>query len=207
MKLESDFYLRTDVFQIAKELLGKVLFTKVRNELTAGIITETEAYDGIIDKASHAFGGRRTKRNEIMYANGGTGYVYKCYGIHDLFNVVTNEAEIPHAVLIRAVYPLAGLRTILKRRNMVAFTKNTSGGPGTVSKALGISIIHNGISLSGKSIWIEDCKLDIPESVIKISKRIGVEGAGEAAHYPYRYYLSWESSVNLFQKHTESHTK
>src|SRR5437868_461481 len=109
MKLKRDFYLRSDVVQIAKDLLGKYLFTNFNGKLTGGIITETEAYAGEIDRASHAYGGRRTKRTEIMFAQGGTAYVYLCYGIHHLFNVVTNNKNIPHAILIRAVKPIEGI--------------------------------------------------------------------------------------------------
>src|ERR1017187_10547580 len=112
MKLKSSFYLRKDVVQISKDLLGKYLFTNINNNLTAGIITETEAYVGITDKASHSFGNRRTNRTEIMFAKGGTAYVYICYGIHHLFNVVTNEKDIPDAVLIRAVHPVIGIEKI-----------------------------------------------------------------------------------------------
>src|SRR5436190_15707600 len=115
MKLKKSFYQRDDVVEIAKELLGKYLVTNFNNKLTGGIITETEAYAGIIDRASHAFGGRRTARTEIMYNEGGTAYVYLCYGIHSLFNVVTNKKNIPHAVLIRAIHPTHGIKKMLAR--------------------------------------------------------------------------------------------
>ena len=135
-KLNKDFYLRTDVVQISKDLLGKYLFTKIDNKITAGIITETEAYAGITDKASHAYNNRRTARTEIMFAKGGISYVYLCYGIHHLFNVVTNVEDVPHAVLIRAVKPIEGIEAILKRRNSKEIHSRISGGPGTVSQAL-----------------------------------------------------------------------
>src|SRR5690349_17324323 len=102
MKLSREFYLREDVVRISKELLGKYLFTFIDGKLTGGIITETEAYKAPEDKASHAYGGRRTERTEIFYSEGGVSYVYLCYGIHHLFNVVTNQKDIPHAILIRA---------------------------------------------------------------------------------------------------------
>ena len=123
MKLSPDFYLREDVVQISQDLLGKYLFTQIGGKTTAGIITETEAYAGITDKASHAYGGKRTARTETMYARGGTAYVYLCYGIHHLFNVVTNMPGIPHAVLIRAVIPAEGIETILRRRNKEKISK------------------------------------------------------------------------------------
>ena len=138
MKLTRFFYTRTDVVLIAKELLGKYLFTNFDGIFTGGIITETEAYNGVIDRASHAFGERRTARTEIMYSEGGTAYVYLCYGIHSLFNVVTNKKNNPHAVLIRAIHPTHGIEHMLRRRKMPRFKKNLSDGPGKVSEALGI---------------------------------------------------------------------
>ena len=189
MKLKRNFYHREDVVLIARELLGKYLFTNFNNKLTGGIITETEAYIGLTDRASHSFGGRRTARNEHMYAGPGTAYVYICYGIHHLFNVVTNKKDIPDAVLIRAVHPTHGIETILKRRGMKELKKNISGGPGTVGVALGINKIHSGIDLLSDKIWIEDKKLIVDPKKVTVSKRIGVESAGEAAHYPYRFVL------------------
>jgi len=189
MKLKKSFYHRDDVVLIARELLGKYLFTNFNNKLTGGIITETEAYIGITDRASHSFGGRRTARNEHMYADAGTAYVYICYGLHHLFNVKTNKKEIPDAVLIRAIHPTHGIPTILKRRGMTEMKKNISGGPGTVGVALGINKIHSGTDLLSKKIWIEDRKFPVDPKNILVSKRIGVEGAGEAAHYPFRFVL------------------
>ncbi|MCX6275418.1 MAG: DNA-3-methyladenine glycosylase [Bacteroidetes bacterium] len=189
MKLKRNFYHRDDVVLIARELLGKYLFTNFNNKLTGGIITETEAYIGLTDRASHSFGGKRTARNEHMYADPGTAYVYICYGIHHLFNVVTNKKDIPDAVLIRAVHPTHGIETILKRRGMKELKKNISGGPGTVGVALGINKIHSGIDLLSDKIWIEDKKLIVDPKKVTVSKRIGVESAGEAAHYPYRFVL------------------
>lgn len=119
MILPESFYTRTDVVMIAKELLGKTLVTNFGGVATAGMIVETEAYAGVADKASHAYGGRRTTRTEIMYMHGGTAYVYLCYGIHHLFNVVTNVRDVHHAVLIRAIEPLAGIDIMLERRGRI----------------------------------------------------------------------------------------
>ena len=188
-KLKKDFYLRDDVVQISKELLGKYLFTKLNGKLTAGIITETEAYAGIGDKASHAWNNRRTKRTETMYAEGGTAYVYLCYGIHHLFNVVTNQKDTPHAILIRAITPVEGIPTILKRRNKTKIDSSITGGPGTVSQALGILTKHTGLSLLGDTIWIEDKGLKIKEKDIHIGPRVGVDYAGEHAKWPYRFKI------------------
>ncbi|MCW3101894.1 MAG: DNA-3-methyladenine glycosylase [Bacteroidetes bacterium] len=200
MKLEKEFYLREDVVQIAKDLLGKYLCTKIDGKLTSGIITETEAYAGDIDKASHAFGNRRTSRTEIMFADGGVSYVYLCYGIHHLFNVVTNFKDTPHAVLIRAIKPADGLQTILERRNMADKGKpadllqkdkknKIAGGPGTVSQALGIKTKHTGLDLTGKVIWIEDRGLKVNKKDIIAGPRVGVDYAGDHAQWPYRFII------------------
>ena len=186
-KLGRDFYLREDVVKISKDLLGKYLFTKINNKHTAAIITETEAYAGITDKASHAFNNRRTARTEIMFAEGGVSYIYLCYGIHHLFNVVTNVEGIPHAVLIRAVKPMEGIDIILKRRNATKVHSKIAGGPGTVSQALGIKTIHSGLGLTGNKIWIEDKGIKIIDNNIITGPRIGVDYAGEDAKLPYRF--------------------
>ena len=163
MKLATEFYLRDDVVAISRELLGKVLCTNINGVRTEAIITETEAYAGIADKASHAYGDRRTKRTEPMYGPGGTAYVYLCYGIHHLFNVVTNDEGVPHAVLVRAGTPVEGLDEILLRRNRTKVDKTLMGGPGTVSQALGIKTDMTGTSLRGRRIWIEDRGMAVPD--------------------------------------------
>lgn len=188
-KLPQSFYLRADVIATARALIGKVLVTNLNGEYTSGIISETEAYNGVVDRASHAFNGRRTQRNETMYAEGGTGYVYICYGMHHLFNVVTNKRDVPHAVLIRNILPLDGIPFMEKRRRKPVTNKNFSTGPGTASVALGIYKLHNGESLSGNKIWIEDRKIKIRDSQILVMPRIGVESAGEDAFLPYRFLL------------------
>jgi len=188
-RLTKSFYQREDVVLIAKELLGKFLFTKFGGKLTGGIITETEAYAGETDRASHAHGGRRTARTGVMYMQGGTAYVYFCYGIHSLFNVVTNKKGVPHAVLIRAIRPTHGIPTILGRRHMTELKKNAASGPGTVSEALGIHYSHTGTSLLGHKIWIEDRGYAVDESRIVTGKRVGVDYAGKDAALPYRFIL------------------
>jgi DNA-3-methyladenine glycosylase len=189
MKLTTDYFIQDDVVNLSKDLLGKILCTQIDGIYTSGIITETEAYAGITDKASHAYGGRRTARNEVMYHQGGKAYVYLCYGIHHLFNVVTNVEGIPHAILIRAIYPLEGKDVILKRRNAKSFTKNLTVGPGKASAALGIHTGINGVSLNENIIWIEDRGITIPKKEIKVSTRIGIDYAGEDALLPYRFYV------------------
>lgn len=190
-KLGKDFFLREDVVAISYELIGKFLVTKFDNVLTAGMIIETEAYNGVVDKASHAYGGKRTKRNEIMYGDAGNSYVYLCYGIHHLFNIVTNKKDIPHAVLIRAIIPTDGVSVILKRRKQEAVNKKTADGPGTLSQALGIKTTHSGISLmSSDKIWVEDRGVKFSSKEINIGPRIGVDYAGKDAKLPYRFRLN-----------------
>ena len=186
--LNKEFYLREDVVKIARELLGKVLISNFNNEYTAGVITETEAYNGIIDKASHAFNNRRTNRTEIMYAAGGTAYVYLCYGIHHLFNVVTNVQDIPHAILIRAIKPLDGVQLMMIRLNKRSLP-STIKGPGLVSKALGINTLHTGYSLLSNELYIADNGIHFKKSEIIATPRIGVEYAEEDALLPYRFIV------------------
>lgn len=189
-KLTRDFYLRDDVVQISKDLLGKYLFTKIDGKVTAGIITETEAYAGATDKASHAYKNRRTNRTEIMFAQGGLSYVYLCYGIHHLFNIVTNVKDIPHAVLIRAIKPMEGIDLILKRRKALKMHNKIASGPGTVSQALGILTKHNGLNLTGNEIWVEDKGITILKDAIISSPRIGVDYAEEDAKLLYRFNVN-----------------
>ncbi|MDE3144216.1 MAG: DNA-3-methyladenine glycosylase [Bacteroidota bacterium] len=188
-KLLPQFYLRTNVVTIAKDLLGKVLVTQFNGILTAGRIVETEAYNGAIDKASHAFGNRRTKRTEIMFSKGGCAYVYLCYGVHHLFNVVTNTENIPHAVLIRAVEPVTGIETMLLRTNKIKLDHSITKGPGNVSKALGISTKLTGKSLLSDELFIADDDYKINKSNIVATTRIGVEYSGEDALLPYRFII------------------
>jgi DNA-3-methyladenine glycosylase len=190
------FYQREDVVLIARKLLGKLLFSQFEGRLTGGRITETEAYAGITDRASHAFGGRRTTRTEVMYAGGGTAYVYLCYGVHSLFNVVTNKKEVPDAVLIRAIQPVAGVETMLLRSGKEYMDKSFGTGPGKVSKILGIHFSHSGIDLTEKpgdssvnGIWLEDDGTTIPAGQIITGPRVGVEYAGRDALRPYRFRI------------------
>lgn len=191
--LKASYYLNKDVLFLAKDLIGKTLCTNINNNLTGGIITETEAYAGVNDKASHAYNGRRTNRTEVMYSKGGVSYVYLCYGIHHLFNIVTNIKDTPHAILIRAIYPTIGVDDIVERRG-VKFSKNICVGPGKVSQALGINLLHNNLSLTGKEIWLQDDHVKINESDIQIGPRIGVDYAGEDAKLPYRF---WTTNYNF----------
>jgi DNA-3-methyladenine glycosylase len=190
MKLGEAFYLQKNVVKVAKSLIGKLLVTHIGGHCTSGIITETEAYNGIIDKASHAFGGRRTSRTEAMYKKGGVSYVYLCYGIHCLFNVVTHEENTPHAVLIRSIYPISGKGRMDARKGKDSRIEKMGVGPGNVSKCLGIDLSHNQLSLEGDCIWIErQDLLTIPATKINTGKRIGIDYAEEDADLPYRFWV------------------
>lgn len=212
-RLRLDFYTRTDVVQVARELLGKVVVTRFEGHCTAGLITETEAYRAPDDRACHAFGNRRTPRTEVMFHEGGRAYVYLCYGIHHLFNVVTAPAETAHAVLIRAIEPLEGVEIMMRRRNI--FKNRTGGtgeqptkipemsgsgfpvsanlttGPGAMSQALGLTTRWTGQSFFAPDtpVWIEDRGTNIAENEIMAGKRIGVDYAGECATWPWRFWL------------------
>jgi DNA-3-methyladenine glycosylase len=188
-QLPESFYIRNDVVQIARELLVKILISHFDGVLTAGRIVETEAYNGVIDRASHAFGGRRTKRTEVMYGNGGTAYVYFTYGMHHLFNVVTNKADVPHAILIRAVEPMIGIEEMLLRTGKQKGDYTLTKGPGNVAKALGISTKFTGCSLLGNQLYIADDGFRVEEENIIATPRIGVAYAKEDALLPYRFYL------------------
>jgi DNA-3-methyladenine glycosylase len=190
------FFRQTDVIRIARELLGKSLYTESEGIITGGIITETEAYAGVTDKASHAFGGRFTERTQIMYHEGGCVYIYLCYGIHSLFNIVTNVEGIPHAILIRAIHPTIGVEAMVERGGLKNAGVGFCKGPGKVSKALGIHYSHTGSLLSKEGtpgakmkIWIEENAMNVPAEDIIITPRIGVDYAAEDALLPYRFEL------------------
>ncbi len=187
MKLEESFYLRGDVVRIAKDLLGKVLVTKVGKKITAGIIVETEAYS-YKEKGCHAYNSRMTERNKVMFKSGGHAYVYLCYGIHHLFNVVTNVEGKADAVLIRALQPTLGEEHILRRMNTNSMKKTTSG-PGKLTKAMGIDRSLNGDYLLSDRVWIEDQGIKILKRTIVASPRIGIDYAGEDAELPWRFTI------------------
>ena len=189
MKLPLSFYQREDVVAVAKELLGKYLFTCIDGVTIGGYIVETEAYNGVVDKASHAFGNRLTPRTKTMFMQGGIAYVYLCYGIHEMFNIVTSSEGHPQAILIRAIQPTDGLEAMQIRRNMPVLKPTITAGPGSVAKALGISRNINAFSLQGDTIWLEDRGLHFPDNQIKAGPRIGVAYAAEDALLPYRFYV------------------
>lgn len=188
-KLPLEFYQEEDVVLLSQHLLGKYLFTCIDNQLTGGIIVETEAYKGPEDEASHAYGMRRTKRTEIMYWDGGHAYVYLCYGIYPLLNVITNKEGIPHAILVRAIEPVEGIETMLIRRKKTKLDYQLTAGPGLLSQALGITLQDNGVLLNGSRIWIEDRGVKIKAKEILATPRVGVSYAREDALLPWRFRI------------------
>ena len=200
--LPRDFYTRTDVLQISKDLLGKVLVTQIGGHLTSVIISETEAYRAPDDQACHAWKNRRTSRTETMFARGGSAYVYLCYGIHHLFNVVTAKEETAHAVLIRAGQALDGTEQMLQRRGFSQVSPQLTAGPGVMSKALGIRTSHDGVDLTDKNspIWIENRGIEVEPTQIATGPRVGVAFAGESAELPWRFWLKDSPWVSKWKR-------
>ena len=185
--LKESFYQRNNVVSIARELLGKCLFTKFGGKTTGGMIVETEAYS-YREKGCHAYQNRMTLRNKVMFSNGGLAYVYLCYGIHHLFNVVTNLEGEADAVLIRALEPIQGLEVMMKRMQTHS-PKRITAGPGKLTKALGIDRKHNGMELRSDNLWIADTGKVIKRKEIVSSRRIGIDYAGKDALLPWRFSL------------------
>jgi DNA-3-methyladenine glycosylase len=195
-KLDHSFYDRKNVVLIAKELLGKILVTQFEGIRTSGRIVETEAYNGVVDRASHAFAGRRTTRTEHIYGGPGTVYVYIVYGLHYLFNVVTNKTDTPHAILVRALEPMEGINYMLKRVGKPVADYTLTKGPGNLARAMGISKIHTGGNLFSEEIFIEDDGLRYKKDQIIITHRIGVDYAGTDAQLPYRFIVKGNPYVS-----------
>jgi len=188
LKLEQSFYLNADVCQVAQDLLGKVLFCKSDGVISGGMIVETEAYSEK-EKACHAYNGRRTKRTSTLFERGGTSYVYLCYGMYHLFNVVTNVNGVAEAVLIRAVEPVQGVEYMVRRRNARRLTPQLTSGPGKLSIALGIGKEDNGLDLSGEKVWIEEWGISPSVTEFGQTTRVGVDYAGDDAQLPWRFIL------------------
>lgn len=186
MKLAETFYRRSDVVKIARELLGKVLYTNINGIVAGGMIVETEAYSWK-EKGCHAYGGKMTKRNAVMFQEGGLSYVYLCYGMYEMFNVVTNREGIADAVLIRALEPLDGIPEMQLRRGALKNPFHLTSGPGKLTKAMGIDRKLNGKSLLDGEVWLEDIGRRIPPRAIDVSPRIGIDYAGEDAQLPWRF--------------------
>jgi len=194
--LPVDFYRRADVLRISRDLLGQYIFTRIGGQgVTGGRIVETEAYAGVTDRASHAYGSRRTRRTAVMYEAGGVAYVYLCYGLHALFNIITGVEGVPHAVLIRALEPTHGIAVMLQRRHKTCLSRMLTAGPGALAQALGITVCHSGQNLQGNQIWLEQGAGFSPQQ-IRASPRVGVDYAGVDARRAWRFRLrasAWTS--------------
>lgn len=194
-KLPLSFYLGNDVLKIAKQLLGKVLVTNWNGEYTSGRIVETEAYAGETDKASHASKGR-TARTEVMFNEGGRAYVYLCYGVHQMFNIVTNKEGTADAVLIRGVEPIDGIDIMLRRTGKKKLDETLTRGPGNIGKAFGFHTSQCGLSLVSDELFIADDGFEISKSMIGTSPRIGVDYAGKHAEWHYRFFVKGNKYVS-----------
>ncbi len=187
MKFDRNFYLN-DTLEIAENLLGSLLCTNTNNEFVSGRIVEVEAYFGVIDKASHSYGGRRTKRTEAMYSPGGVAYIYLIYGLHSLFNVVTGMERVPHAILVRALEPVDGI-DIMKNRRKTENLLNLTSGPGKLCSALNLSREHSGIDLTGDKVWIERPDEPLADGNVIHARRIGIDYAEEYKDKLWRFYI------------------
>jgi DNA-3-methyladenine glycosylase len=191
------------VLEITRELIGKIVVSKLEGVITAGRIVEAEAYNGPHDKAAHSYGNRRTVRTEVMFAAGGAAYVYLCYGIHQMFNIVTNEKDVPNAILVRALEPMIGIDTMLERSDKTLHGYDLTRGPGNVAKALGIHTRNSGLSLLSNELFIADDGTRYDSSELLATKRIGVDYAAEDALLPYRFilkgskYISGKKNLNM----------
>ena len=192
--LKNDFFKR-DTVEVAKSLIGKKIIRNISGNFFCAKIVETEAYLGLEDRACHSYGGRITDRNKTLYLPGGHIYVYLIYGMYDLLNIVTRDEEHPEAVLIRGVEPLENLDGISKNRFGKAYEdlstyqrKNLSNGPGKLSMALEINRSLNGKILSKNYLYIGEGE-EVPEKDLVITKRIGIDYAGEDANLPLRFCL------------------
>jgi DNA-3-methyladenine glycosylase len=199
MKLQREFYTRSDTIKVAQELLGKLLVVPDENgNRVSGMIVEVEAYMGVTDKAAHTYGGRRTPRNEITYALGGRAYVFFIYGMYNQLNVVTGPAEHPHVVLIRAIEPVEGIEKMRERRGVMP-DKNLTSGPGKLCIAFDIDRSLNGEDLLGEKIWLEDFK-KFHAKEISAGKRIGINYAAEDAEKPWRFWVKDNIYFSKMQK-------
>lgn len=194
MIIDKEFYNRSAI-DVANDLLGKVLVREVDGRILKGKIVETESYIGAIDKACHAYNGRRTKRTEMLYSDCGVAYVYFIYGLYHCFNVVTNEKDVAEAVLIRAIEPLNEFDYISQVRYKKQFKelsktqiKNLTNGPSKLCLAYLIDKDLNGDKLyeQGK-IYLEESEENDFE-IVK-TKRIGIDYAEEAKDFLWRFYI------------------
>jgi len=204
-KLPRKFYTHANVLTVARRLLGQVLVVPARGgRRVAGIIVETEAYRGPEDRASHAWGGRRTARTETMYAVGGTAYVYFVYGMYHQFNVVTAIKDVPHAVLVRALEPIEGVE-LMRRRRGGGREDGLTSGPGKLCIALGMTRRLDGADLAADRVWIEEAARPLPASAIAAGPRVGIGYAGAWAQRPWRFWIRGNPFVSRGPREVARH--
>ncbi|MDB5236287.1 MAG: DNA-3-methyladenine glycosylase [Hymenobacter sp.] len=190
LKLPAAFFQRPDVLAIARDLLGKHLYTNVGGIITAGRVVETEAYRHEGDQSLTLHLQRRRHQAQGLHVPGGHAYIYTVYNRYALFNIATHDAEHPDAVLIRAVEPYVGVAEMLRRRGVPAPTRALTAGPGVMSQALGITPALTGLPVTGEVLWFENHGESIAGSDIVASARVGLEYAGvEAAGLPWRFRI------------------
>ena len=194
-KLPREFYTRPNVLTVARDLLGKLLVVPDEDGgRVSGMIVEVEAYRGPEDRASHAYGGRRTKRTETMYREGGIAYVYFVYGMYYQFNVVSNIANTPHAILVRALEPVEGIELMRERRHQHP-DHNLTNGPGKLCIAMNIDRALDGADLLGERVWVEEYQ-SVPARRIAKGPRIGIDYAEEWIDKPWRFWIRDNSYVS-----------
>jgi DNA-3-methyladenine glycosylase len=195
VKLPREFYTRSNVLTVARDLLGKLLVVPTPDgQRVSGMIVEVEAYRGPEDRASHAYGGRRTRRTETMYGEGGIAYVYFVYGMYYQFNVVSNVADTPHAILVRALEPVEGIEIMRERRHLHP-DHNLTNGPGKLCIAMGIDQRLNTADLLGDRVWLEEFQAVKPSQIAR-GPRIGIDYAEEWIEKPWRFWIRGNSYVS-----------
>jgi DNA-3-methyladenine glycosylase len=194
-KLPRDFYLQ-DTVTVARALLGCVLWRRIGRDLLGARLVEVEAYLGANDMASHARRGLRSPRNESMYLEGGHAYVYFTYGMHWCMNVVTQEADLAEAVLLRAAEPVRGIESMRVRRPKAKRDVDLMNGPGKLCAALAIDRALDGERLDGSRLFLSERDAEVDENDIAVSPRIGIDNSGDAAHWPLRFFLRGNKYVS-----------
>lgn len=197
-KIERGFYLR-DTVDIARDLIGCLLFHKTPQGLAGGMIVETEAYCGPEDAAAHSYKNRKSARTAIQYGPGGYAYIFKIYGMYDCMNIVTREEGQPHVVLIRALEPVEGIQ-LMKKRRRVDQEKKLCSGPGKLCMALGIDKSCYGLDLCARRLYLEHGPGGIDQRQIGVSRRINIDYAGPAKEYPWRFFLKGSEHVSVRSK-------
>src|SRR6266478_9845151 len=194
-KLAREFYTRSNVLTVARNLLGKLLVVPASDGTrVSGMIVEAEAYRGPQDRAAHSYGGRRTRRTETMYQIGGTAYIFFIYGMYYQFNVVTNVEEKPHAILIRALEPTEGIEVMRLRRHGQP-DRNLTNGPGKLCIAMGIDRSFDRADLVGNKVWIEE-RERVSRTRIASGPRVGIDYAEGWVDKPWRFWIKGNRFVS-----------